>query len=236
MSSSLIPLHESFNARVDVVGAEREPVILIDNFLAEPEKLVEYAVEHGSEFFQDSDFYPGIRIPCPMEYVYSVYTHLKRLMFEVFQLPETGVHGQSFYSIVTLRPDELDEKQRIPHYDIPNRHNIAMMHFLCPNTFGGTSLYHHVGTGFECIDEQRVEEFATALSKEIQRDGPPAPAYMNGDTELFCQIASYGAEFNRAIIYRSSSLHSGDIPPDYRCDPDPRTGRLSIASFFKTGL
>lgn len=235
MNPDIIPLHESFNARIDVFGVEREPVIVIDNFLAEPERLVDYAAANKSSFFQDSDFYPGLRMPGPKEYVFSIYGHMKRLMMEVFELPETGVQGQSFYSMVTVRPEDLTEKQRIPHYDIPNRQNIAMIHFLCPNTFGGTSFYRHVATGYECIDEPRVEEFSSILGGQVQRRGAPEPAYMNGDTELFQQIASYGAEFNRALIYRSSSLHSGDIPPDYALDPDPRSGRLTITSFFKTG-
>ena len=236
MSPNLIPLHESFNARVDILGVEREPVIVIDNLLAAPEKLVEHAAAHSGSFRQDTDFYPGIRLPCPKEYVFSVHGHLKRLLSEVFQLPGSGVHGQSSYSIVTVRPQDLTDKQRIPHYDIPDRQNIAMIHYLCPNTFGGTSFYRHVATGFESIDEPRVEEYANILGGQIQRSGPPEAAYINGDTKQFQQIATYGAEFNRALIYRGSSLQSDDIPPEYERDPDPRTGRLSITSFFKTGM
>ena len=235
MNPKVIPLHEHFNARIDVVGVEREPVIVIDNFLSKPEMLVEYAAANRSGFCRDSGFYPGVRIPCPFDYVYTVHSHLKRLMAKVFSLPESVVQAQSFFSIVTVPPEELDMKQRIPHYDIPDRTNIAMIHFLCPNSFGGTSFYRHIGTGFECIDELRVEPFSTALSREIQAQGMPEPAYMDGDTGMFQRIVSYGAEFNRALVYRSSSLHSGDISAEYERDPDPRTGRLSITSFFKTG-
>ena len=236
MSPVLIPLHESFTARVDVLGIEREPVIVIDNFLADPQRLVEYAAANKNGMRQDTDFYPGIRMPCPKEYVYSVHGHLKRLLAEVFQLPDTGVHGQASFSIVTVRPEDLTDKQRIPHYDSPNRQNVAMIHYLCPNTFGGTSFYRHVATGYESIDEPRVEEYANILGGQIQRSGAPEPAYINGDTKQFQCIASYGAEFNRAVIYRGSSLQSDDIAPDYTRDPDPRTGRLSITSFFKTGM
>ena len=56
--------------------------------------------------------------------------------------------------------------------------------------------------------------------------------YINGDTELFEQIASVPAVFNRILIYRRNSLHSGCIDRDFVPDPNPLTGRLSINCFM----
>ncbi len=231
--TTFIPLHEKFTARIDLIGLEKEPVIIIDNFLKNPATLVEYAVANSSRFTRDADYYPGIRTPCTIEYMKTVHGHLSKLMFEVFQLPQSGIQGKSFFSIVTIPGVKLDLLQRIPHYDIPDKTGIAMIHYLCSNKFGGTSFYRHKGTGFEFIDKSRVESYSTMLKSEIQNHGMPEPAYINGDTALYQRIASYKAAYNRILIYRSSSLHSGNITPDYARDPDPRIGRLTITSFIK---
>jgi hypothetical protein len=234
MNSPVIPLHEKFTAKVDLIGLEKEPVIIIDNFLKNPEALVEYAAANRGGFIRDASFYPGIRMPCPAEYMKTVYSHLSRLISEVFQLPQSRIDGvTSFFSIATLPGEKLNFLQRIPHFDIPHKTGIATIHFLCSNKFGGTSFYRHRQTGYEFVDKSRVEPYSGVLHAEIRSRGLPGPAYINGDTALFQRIASYPAAFNRILVYRSSSLHSGDIVSDYPGDPDPRTGRLSITSFIK---
>ena len=60
----------------------------------------------------------------------------------------------------------------------------------------------------------------------------PGPGYINGDTALFEQIAKQDGLFNRMLVYRRNSLHSGCIAPDFVPDPNPLTGRLSINSFI----
>lgn len=236
MNSRIIPLHEKFSARIDLVGIEKEPVIVIDNFLKDPEALVEYAATNRNRFTQDTNYYPGLRIPCTFDYMQSAHSHLFKFISQVFQLSQSGIQGQSFFSVVTLPPENLNVMQRIPHFDMPDKTSIAMIHYLCSNKFGGTSFYRHRGTGFEFIDQSRVEIYSNALRGEIQSRGLPEAAYINGDTSLYQRVASYEAEFNRILIYRSSSLHSGNIAPDYAGDTDPRTGRLSITSFIKVNI
>jgi hypothetical protein len=234
MTSHLIPLHEKFTARIDLIGLEKEPVIVIDNFLRDPEALVEYAVSGRGGFMQDTGFYPGVRMPCTIEYMRTVYSHLSKLISEVFQLPQSRIEGiKSFFSIVNLQREKLDVRQRVPHFDVPLKTGIATIHYLCSNKFGGTSFYRHKKTGFEFIDKTRVESYSDVLHNEIRSQAVPGAEYINGDTALFQRIASYDAEFNRILIYRSSSLHSGNIAQDYARDPDPRTGRLTITSFIK---
>lgn len=98
MTSYITPLHESFTARIDLIGLEKEPVIVIDNFLKDPEALVEYAVANRSGFARDTSFYPGLRMPCTIQYMETVFRHLSRLISEVFQLPQSRIEGiKSFF-------------------------------------------------------------------------------------------------------------------------------------------
>lgn len=51
-------------------------------------------------------------------------------------------------------------------------------------------------------------------------------------TDLFEQIAKQDGAFNRMLVYRRNSLHSGCIESGFVPDPNPSTGRLSINSFI----
>jgi hypothetical protein len=227
----IIPLHPDFRSSVELIGVEKEPVVVIDNFVQQPEALVDYAC--GCKFTQDTGFYPGLRAPCPLGYLKTLYAHLSGFLADIFQLPPSDIEGISaFFAIVTTPPEKLAPQQRKPHYDVPYKTGIAMIHYLCPDSYSGTSFYRHRETGYEFVDKARSEHYLQSLLRQVREQGLPQ-AYINGDTELFQRIASYGVAFNRILIYRSSSLHSGDIPPDYRPDPNPKTGRLTITSFIQ---
>jgi hypothetical protein len=66
----------------------------------------------------------------------------------------------------------------------------------------------------------------------VAEHGVPPAGFVNASTPLFEQLASYDAVFNRALVYRGTSLHSGSIPADFVPDSDPRTGRLTLNTFL----
>jgi hypothetical protein len=82
------------------------------------------------------------------------------------------------------------------------------------------------------VDAERFPAFQAALSAGVAANGLPEPAYIAGDTPLYEQIASYAAKPNRALIYRSHSLHCAAIPAGTELPADPVRGRLSINSFL----
>jgi Family of unknown function (DUF6445) len=103
---------------------------------------------------------------------------------------------------------------------------------LCSPEKGGTSLYRHQATGFEVINEARWPILYPHLVAELADDAW-TKRYMNGSNPYYEQVASYEAVFNRLIMYRSTSLHSGNIAPNFDFDPNPRTGRLTLNTFIK---
>lgn len=56
---------------------------------------------------------------------------------------------------------------------------------------------------------------------------------MNGSNNMYEQIYSVEAKMNRAIIYPSNALHSGNINPVMGLSSEPRKGRLTIGSFIE---
>jgi hypothetical protein len=53
---------------------------------------------------------------------------------------------------------------------------------------------------------------------------------MRGSNALFEQLHSVDACMNRAVIYPSRILHSGDVNPLLGLSSDPKVGRLTIGS------
>jgi hypothetical protein len=110
--------------------------------------------------------------------------------------------------------------------------SLAIVHYLSHEDFGGTAFYRHRSTGFETVDSSRHARYLEMLGADFAAHGEPLPAYIQGDTPIFEQIARYEPVFNRALIYRSSLLHCGCVPNDVDLPVDLRTGRLTMASFL----
>jgi len=133
---------------------------------------------------------------------------------------------------VTTPTGQLAPLQRIPHIDSVDSNGLASVHYLFKRDHGGTAFYRHRSTGFEYVDASRQLEYLGHV--EVEKAGPnSAPAaYIVGDTPLYEQIAVQDGVFNRLLMYRRTTLHSGSLAPGFVPDPDPRTGRLSINAFL----
>lgn len=219
-----------FNYTVEYVGNEQQPVLIIDNFLDRPELLIDYCCQYGN--FNTADaMYPGVRKLAPNFYIQALYEHLRPILAKEFSLRDEQVKSiEASYSMVVTPLSELKPMQAMPHVDSFNMNELASVYFLCGKEKGGTSLYRHRGTGFEYLNAQRLEEFSSSMNESTKNKSMPKQ-YMNGSNEYFEQIASYPANFNRFIMYRCTSLHSGNIAKDFDFNPDPRKGRLTLNTF-----
>ena len=224
-------LHDRFSYRVEYVGNEKQPVIIVDNYLHNAEVLINYC-EKNLSFVSAGSFYPGVRMPVPALYGKAMFRYLGELIFKVFSVRAQDIRsGRSLYSMVITPPSELKVAQRLPHCDSADMSDLACVHYLCDSHHGGTSLYRHKSTGYEYINQARKDNYVQTLERDLAATDAPM-TYMNGSNDFFEQIASYEAKFNRMVMYRSTSLHSGNIPPDFKFDPNPRTGRLTLNTFI----
>jgi len=106
------------------------------------------------------------------------------------------------------------------------------VHYLFKRDLGGTAFYRHRKTGFEYVDVPRRATYLDIVEQEMNGPDSPASGYINGSTALYEQISAQQGVFNRLLMYRRSSLHSGSIRPDFVPELDPRKGRLSINGFL----
>ncbi len=227
-------------------GAERTPVLIADQFVADPQQLVDAACR--AEFVANSPYYPGVRAEAPATYRQLLLGALQQTLIEFFQLPATRLSlSVCHFSLITTPPSQLKLLQRIPHFDTTTPHALAAVHYLFDQpqsqlqssgaqqkSASGTAFYRHRKTGFECITPERELAYYRAL--ESENDGPNLPkanaGYIQGSTALFEQIGAAHGVYNRIIFYPRHLLHTGIITADTPLSADPRQGRLTISSFI----
>jgi hypothetical protein len=216
------------------IGFERQPVLVIDSFMPEPEGLVAYAEEGDSFRATPHDYYPGIRKPTPPAYASDLCATYANLLREIFAFGESAPRTLlSALSITTTEPNKLRPIQRLPHFDTSDPRQLAVVHYLCGAHHGGTSFYRHRKTGYETISQDRLKGYAELLKHQVMTEYAPPPRYMDGDNPLFERVASFEAQFNRALIYPGNLLHSGNIQQlatEVHC---VRTARLTANTFLR---
>jgi hypothetical protein len=213
------------------IGRERLPLLVVDNLVRDPDELV--ATAATKVFTNPVTYYPGLRAKAPLSYQRFILESLRPSIDELF-----GLRGRTLrftdcvFSLVTIPGDKLTYQQRIPHVDSLVNEELAMIHYLFKAQLGGTAFYRHRSTGYEYVDAARQAGYLEKV--EAERLGPNSapPAYIHGDTPLYEQIASQDGVFNRLLMYRRTTLHSGSIPPAFVPDLNPRTGRLSLNGFI----
>jgi hypothetical protein len=228
----ILNLHPDVRIQKLTIGSEKAPLVVIDNFIADPEKLIRRAANRV--YVDQPSYFPGIRYAAPLGYQHLFEARLKDMLLEYFQLKNRRfVFQMCHYSLITTPPDKLEFLQRIPHIDSVSGTGLASVHYLFKGRYGGTAFYRHRKTGFEYVDESRKETYYECL--ESERNGPDAPqtGYIEGDTPLYEQIGKQDGVFNRVLIYRKNSLHTGIIGKDFVPDHNPLTGRLSINTFIE---
>jgi hypothetical protein len=226
-----LALHPDFRLQKLSIGREQAPLLVIDNLVANPAELVELAAD---KMFADvASYYPGVRAKVPLTYQRFFIEQLGGVVTEHFGF---GARLMRFtachFSLVTTPAGKLAYLQRIPHIDSFAGNELAFVHYLFQTNLGGTAFYRHRKTGFEVIDQTRRPDYCRIRAEEEFGPHSPPSQYINGDTPLYEQVGRQEGVFNRLVLYRRNSLHSGSINPNFPPDPNPRSGRLSINGFL----
>jgi len=217
---------------IETIGREREPVVVIDDFAADPDAL--RAAAAARAFGPAAQHYPGLRAPLPDDYLPTQLRGIATVFVEAFGNAAPVAVIDASYAIVTTPPADLSVGQRLPHCDAHARNRIALVHYLSDDR-DGTAFFRHRSTGFETVDERRAAIYTDQLAAELRHGEPPPAAYVASDMPLFERTWLAEARYNRALLYRSCLLHSGAIAPNAPLSPDPLTGRLTITGFLTIG-
>ena len=216
------------------VGSGGHPVLRIDGLLDGAAALVDFAADTAvlAPVKSGANFYPGVRAPAPGGYVQALVRALRPHLAATFGAPIDGrAHVTSALSMATLPAGRANPAQRLPHIDTTEPRQLAILHYLCGPEHGGTAFYRHRASGLESVGPAQGPAYFAALSAQMAAV-PDDAGYVVGSNDLFEQTAVIAPAFNRIIVYASNLLHAG-VLPDRPVGQDPRTGRLTVNTFFR---
>ncbi len=210
------------------IGAEQAPLLVIDQVLADPERMRRKASQ--ASFTRQGTYFPGLRAAAPFAYGQFLEALLNPLLEACFGLaPGRLSFSMCHFSLVADPPERLAFLQRIPHVDSTRSDGLASVHYLFHGPWGGTAFFRHRKTGYETIDEQRKDAYFALLSTQQAQSGM---GYVEAGDALFEPLLAVDAVFNRLLVYRRNSLHSGLVDNAHVPPADPLAGRLSINTFI----
>lgn len=216
------------------VGAEGEPVVVVDRASGDPAALVEIAAARTAfaPAASAGSGYPGLLGPAPVAYLDAMVRFVLPLIEEHFGTGRVmPARARGNFSLVTTPPARLAPDQCVPHVDAADRLQFATVHFLSRDDRDGTGFFRHRATGFETLDGDRLPAYRAALDTELA--DPPPPGYSTGSGSLFALTEAVEAQFDRLILYRAALLHSGLISQLPGHAGDPRRGRLTGNLFLQ---
>jgi hypothetical protein len=210
--------------------------VIVDNFLAEPEIMTEYAALEYGQFLDSADnYYPGPELPLTGRFVASVQEAF--LLHARTPLKARRVLGiSSRLSLVTRRPEQLLQGQRMPHRDSYHLNPMegvgAMVLYLFKDErLGGTSFFK------PRLPPGEIDALLLELKRKDKAGESPAlttpPTFAIASDDNFEKVLTVAPRFNRAIFYNGELFHSAFITrPELMVD-DPAAGRLTVNAFFK---
>ncbi len=218
---------------VEIAG--NKPCIVVDDFLLEPERVVEAATRYREGFAPAPyNAYPGIEQPAPEALTARLGEFFTQHVRELLGARRT-VHMHSRLSIVTLQPAQLSALQRVCHRDrlaVASDQCVAasVLYLFKDRALGGTSFYaarQPVDQTQELIARWNLLDQA-GMTQVLSAD----PAYLCGSNQYFELLATIPARFNRAIFYDGSMFHSSHVERPDLLSADPSAGRLTVNGFF----
>lgn len=226
-------LNPAARIRIVPVGRSREPVVVVEEALIDPEAAIERAARLTFEAADEGrGGYPGIRAKVPRARGELIADGAMPLIERVFGLARSSLSRlDSSFSIVTAAPEALHPMQRIPHIDTRDPRRIAILLYLGREAIGGTAFFRQDSTGLEQVGPESFEPYEAARRADLARL-PPGGGYPGADMPGYSETAHFEARFNRMLVYRSCSIHSGTIPSDTPLSADPRVGRLTVNIFL----
>jgi len=226
-------------------GIRREAIsedhhcVIVDDFLCDPNELIDFAADHAREFSRAKSYYPGIFLGINEDAMTDIYRFIRFRMTKQFPFLRSSLRLSSFLSMVTLLPNELSAVQRICHTDaeldsgrVPYA---ALLYLFDDEGLGGTSFFkykkkYELLKNVEALGSEDPEKARNYLLDNFPTFRKPA-RYMTESNEIAKLVCTIPPRFNRLIFYSGRIPHNAAISAPDLLSNDVRTGRLTLNIF-----
>lgn len=201
---------------------------VIDDFLAEPHKLVDYAAAQREQFAMDPDNdYPGPELGLGPAVSAALAQYLTLHVRHALGMRRM-LKASARLALATLPGPQLSGLQRLCHRDamsLPAGEGVAasVAYLFEDRAMGGTSFY---------VPRKPEPETARYLQAVAANALTPDAGYLTESNDWFEQVCSVPARFNRAIFYEGTVFHAAQIERPDLLAADPAQGRLTMNGFF----
>ncbi len=218
--------------------ADEHSCIVIDDFLQNPDAVIEFATARLSEFSMPERSYPGMVLDIAAQPMAEIYRFLRSSMSARFGFLRGGIGFSTMLSMTTLQPDELSNLQRLCHTDprsrVDRKNFASVLYLFHDEQLGGTAFYRW-------RDKKSIEK-ATSLDLDDPDEAlaflksrfaiyNETPRYMTESNEIAEKLLMIPARFNRLIFYSGDLPHSAWIENPKLLATDPARGRLTLNCF-----
>jgi hypothetical protein len=213
--------------------------IIVDDFLKNPNELVEFAAQNPAEFAHPNIGFPGVQRRVDDSAMKDIHRFVRSRMSREYGFMRGRIGIRSLLSLATLQPDALHLLQRICHIDPnpdPGRAKYAgLLYLFNDERLGGTSFFRWndealVWKAREIFrnDAKQGESF---LKQHFETFRQP-PRYMTESNEIGELLITVPPRFNRFVFYPGDIPHSAAITAPERLTDDAEHGRLTLNLFF----
>jgi len=215
-----------------------ELCVIVDDFLNNPDEIVEYAKTRADQFSMPDNSYPGLNMRLPEAFNAILASYVKRRMARHLAFLRDRLQLVSMLSMTTLKANELSNLQRLCHSDPlagPGRATYAgILYLFADETLGGTGFYRWKDRPLivkaTALELQDPAEALALLQRHFPTYRQP-PCYITKSNEIAERIAIVPARFNRWIFYSGDVPHSAQIEYPEKLSTDFSTGRLTLNCF-----
>jgi hypothetical protein len=212
--------------------------IVVDDFLLNPDEIIEHASNSRVDFEAPPRNYPGEVLDLNAIQFPEVTQYIRSRLSKIFSFVRGDFEDSCQISLTTLQPEKFSWIQRLPHEDPlldPLRVNIALMVYLFDNPdLGGTGFYRYRDKKFwHSMVQKQIDDPDGGLSiVQTRYDMFLEPSKYPGDSDQAVELLTMiPARFNRMICYPGKVPHSAYIPDASLLTNDCKKGRLTLNSF-----
>lgn len=219
--------------------SETDFCVIVDDFLQDPQALIDYAADHPDRFKEPDIAYPGLMMDLDPAVLRDFIRFVLTPMRHTFGFLRGDASIATGLSMVTLQPSELSAYQRICHTDprdTRGRRKYASLVYLFDNEkLGGTAFYRwkqpevvYHGMTLEYQVPGSADEFLAEHSEVFRQP----PCFMTTSTDIAELLYVTQPRFNRFVFYSGEIPHTAFIEHPELITRDFREGRLTLNSFI----